>query len=253
MKGFWIKKVSALSEEKPEASITLKKGANVVSGPSDTGKSYIFSIINYVLGRSKPPKDIVEAIGYSNFSLDIVTFENETSYVLQRKLGKNAVSVINTRTGDTTKYKTTVRLDSDEHISNFLLKLCGLENTKLLKNKTKGDKINLSFKNLIQLTNISDERIITESSPFYFTGIPSNRMLEQSLLSAIMEGKDFSEVTSIEDPKKKVTRISGKLEFIDQQIIAYTEERIEVESLINSKPSDWDFDLEAINTRLSKN
>jgi len=252
MTGFWIKKVSALSDNKPEAFIELKRGTNVISGPSDTGKSYIFSIINFVLGRSKPPKDIVEGIGYDRFTLEIVTHASDSKFMLTRKLGKNVVQVKNIKTNEVEDYKTKARLDSESHISTFLLKLCKLEGTILLKNKTKGQKINLSFKNLIQLTSISDERIITESSPFYFSNIPSNRMMEQSLLSAILEGNDFSNVSSIEDPKKKETRISGKLEFIDQQIINYTEERIEVESLIKAKPEGWAFDIEDINIKLNE-
>ncbi|MCB0646114.1 MAG: AAA family ATPase [Saprospiraceae bacterium] len=251
MSGFWIKTISAQSATKKPASIELKPGANIISGPSDTGKSYIFSIVNFVLGRSSPPKNIREGIGYTKFLLEIVTYSENQSYMLSRELEKNKVEVKDLTTKEITTYNTKGLVSAENHLSNFLLSLCNLNNIKLLKNKTKGEKINLSFKNLIQLTNISESRIITESSPFYFTQIHINRMMEQSLISSILEGTDFSNVTSIEDPKKIETRISGKLELIDKQIIEYTEERIEVESLIKAKPSEWEFDLNEINQKLS--
>ncbi len=88
MKGFWIYKITASGEEKKDSSITLKKGANIITGPSDTGKSYLFSVINFVLGRTSPPKDIPEGINYDVFTIDIESFETNDKYRLQRKLGK---------------------------------------------------------------------------------------------------------------------------------------------------------------------
>lgn len=258
MKGFWIYKITASGEEKKDSSITLKKGANIITGPSDTGKSYLFSVINFVLGRTSPPKDIPEGINYDVFTIDIETFETNDKYRLQRKLGKNKVSVWNAnepQNGLTLidVFSTTVNLSSQNHISNFLLNLCGLKGSLLLKNRTKGEKIALSFKNLIQFTNVAEDRIITESSPFYFTNVNSNHILEQSMISLILEGTDFSNVTAIEDPKKKETKISGKLEFIDKQIVGYSEQRQKLiskyEKLVSNKTS---LDKALINDQIQK-
>ncbi|MFL1897440.1 hypothetical protein ACJRPK_17190 [Aquimarina sp. 2-A2] len=258
MKGFWIYKITASGEEKKDSSITLKKGANIITGPSDTGKSYLFSVINFVLGRTSPPKDIPEGINYDVFTIDIESFETNDKYRLQRKLGKNKVSVWNAnepQSGLTLidVFSTTVNLSSENHISNFLLNLCGLKGSLLLKNRTKGEKIALSFKNLIQFTNVAEDRIITESSPFYFTNVNSNHILEQSMISLILEGTDFSNVTAIEDPKKKETKISGKLEFIDKQIVGYSEQRQKLiakyEKLVSNKTS---LDKALINDQIQK-
>ncbi|TCK67216.1 hypothetical protein DFQ05_0989 [Winogradskyella wandonensis] len=258
MKGFWIYKITASGEEKKDSSIILKKGANIITGPSDTGKSYLFSVINFVFGRTSPPKDIPEGIYYDVFTIDIETFETNDKYRLQRKLGKNKVSVWNTNESQSGLtlvdiFSTTVNLSSENHISNFLLNLCGLKGSLLLKNRTKGEKIALSFKNLIQFTNVAEDRIITESSPFYFTNVNSNHILEQSMISLILEGTDFSNVTAIEDPKKKETKISGKLEFIDKQIVGYSEQRQKLiskyEKLVSNKTS---LDKALINDQIQK-
>lgn len=231
MKGFWIYKIIASGEGKEDALITLKKGANIITGPSDTGKSYLFSVINYVLGRTAPPDDdIPEGVNYDIFSLEIETFESSDKYKLQRKLGENKVTVWNLNEPEQglvliDTFSTTANLSSENHISNFLLNLCGLRNKILLKNRLKGVKILLSFKNLIQFTNVAEDRIITKNSPFYFTNVNSLHTVEQSMISSILEEIDFSNVDSIEDPKKKETKISGQLEFIDKQIVGYSEQR----------------------------
>ncbi|CAL2087968.1 hypothetical protein [Tenacibaculum sp. 190524A02b] len=258
MKGFWIYKITVSGEGKQDSSITLKKGANIITGPSDTGKSYLFSVINFVFGRTSPPKDIPEGINYDIFTLEIETFESKDKYKLQRKLGKNKVSVWDSNNLENglsliDTYSTTVNLSNENHISNFLLNLCGLKGSMLLKNRTKGEKISLSFKNIIQFTNVAEDRIITESSPFYFTKVNSNHILEQSMISLILEGTDFSNVTAIEDPKKKETKISGKLELIDKQIIGYSEQRQKLiekfDKNINSKTS---IDKALINEQIQK-
>jgi peptidoglycan hydrolase CwlO-like protein len=258
MKGFWIYKIIASGEDKEDASITLKKGANIITGPSDTGKSYLFSVINYVLGRTAPPDDIPEGVNYDIFSLDIETFESSDKYKLQRKLGENKITVWNINSPEQSNvlidtFSTTANLSNENHISNFLLNLCGLKNKILLKNRLKGVKIPLSFKNLTQFTNIAEDRIITKGSPFYFTNVNSLHTVEQSMISSILEETDFSNVDSIEDPKKKETKISGKLEFIDKQIVDYSEQRQklveEFEKLITNKTS---LDKALINDQIEK-
>ncbi len=259
MKGFWIYKIIASGEHKVDASITLKKGANIITGPSDTGKSYLFSVINYILGRTAPPDDdIPEGVGYDTFSLEIETFESSDKFKLQRKLGENKIAVWNMNALEQRNvlidtFSTNANLSNENHISNFLLNLCGLKGKILLKNRLKGVKIPLSFKNIIQFTNIAEDRIITKGSPFYFTNVNSLHTVEQSMISSILEETDFSNVDSIEDPKKKETKISGKLEFIDKQIVDYSEQRQKLvekfEMLISNKTT---LDKALINDQIQK-
>jgi hypothetical protein len=258
MKGFWISKITASGVEKEDSSIKLKKGANIITGPSDTGKSYLFSVINYVFGRTSPPKEIPEGLNYDLFTLEIETFESNDKYRLQRKLGKNKVTVWNLNEPEKgisliDTFSTTANLSNDNHISNFLLNLCGLKEKILLKNRKKGAKIPLSFKNLIQFTNVAEDKIITESSPFYFTNVNSLHTVEQSMISTILEGTDFSTVDSIEDPKKKETKISGKLELIDKQIINYSEQRqVFIDKLELNKSIKKSVDKALINEQIQK-
>ena len=59
--GFIIKELRLIGESVEKASIVFEKGVNIITGPSNVGKSYIFQCFNYMFGSSKPPKSIKEA------------------------------------------------------------------------------------------------------------------------------------------------------------------------------------------------
>lgn len=54
----FIESVVVSGPELPDASVYFTKGANVVQGGSDTGKSYIVQCIKFALGATEPPKPI---------------------------------------------------------------------------------------------------------------------------------------------------------------------------------------------------
>ena len=54
---------------KPDAVITFEPGLNVVSGPSDTGKSYLVDAIDFMLGGQNTPRQIPESVGYDRAHL----------------------------------------------------------------------------------------------------------------------------------------------------------------------------------------
>ena len=64
-KGFYIKSVVAKGELVQDSQINFVKGCNVVYGPSDTGKTSLYSVIEFLLGKSSNPKIPLEGTGYS--------------------------------------------------------------------------------------------------------------------------------------------------------------------------------------------
>lgn len=253
MKGFWIAKINVDGRDKPTAELSFQKGANLLTGPSDTGKSYVFHVMNYTLGRStEPPTEIPEANGYDSFTLTIVTFETNKEYTINRKINSSKI-IVSSKNEEDKIYTTKGEANKVGHISSFFLPICGLENKILLKSKSKGTKNNLTFTRINQLTFISEERVVTRKSPFYFTGQYSNQILEQSLLSTLMEGEDFSQVETQEDAAKKKTRTSGKIDFIDFQLSRFSNEREEViESQISLGHGFEALQRELLNQRLKE-
>lgn len=250
--GFYIRKVKSSGNNVKDATISFQKGANLVTGASDTGKSYIFSIINYVLGRSKEPKDIPESSGYINFLLEIGAHNDESVYTLSRTIGKDRIEVKKcesdyflTSDDKIGIFRTSGGTEEEKNISEFLLTLCNLNSKKLLQSKAKGTTQNLSFKNINQLTSIAEDRIITEESPFYPSNQVISRTPEQALLKLILTGEDFSDVVEKEDKAKRETSLNGKIEYISSQLSSLVIRREELLSEMTTAESK-SYDTESV-------
>lgn len=243
MTGFFLKSFIA-SDGKQVSRLNFESGANLVTGASDTGKSYVFSAISHVLGRSAKPKDIDESKGYDQLYLEIVVRASSKVYTLFRKIGQKDISVIEGsfdrwQYSVPQKYTTSGTTDTVGHISNFLLSLMGLDGRKLLQNRSTGSTVRFGISQLLSLTFIDEVTIIKESSPFYFSSQYNDKILAQSLLHLLLTGQDFSEVEELEDKVVRQTKITSKLEFLDSQISHYATFR---ESLVKRTEELVDFD-----------
>ena len=86
-KGFYIKTILATGTKVQDSRVDFNKGCNLIHGQSDTGKSVVFSIIQYLLGQEDPPKEATEGKEYDTFYMQICMFFNdEDVYTIQRKL-----------------------------------------------------------------------------------------------------------------------------------------------------------------------
>jgi len=217
-KGFFITEIRLTGRNKKDASVLLKKGLNVISGASDTGKTYIFQLINYMFGGADEPKEIDESIGYSTIFLEIETYEGE-SFTLSREIGESWIYVYESKINDISVLQHSVKLkakhdkDDEDNISTFLLSLTGIQNMLLRKN-ARGAKHSFSFRYLVALIMLNEEKIISENIPI-FSGIPTNKTTEQSAFKTILTGIDDSLGEELEDPKIYRTRLEGKLEFVN--------------------------------------
>ncbi|MBE5322167.1 hypothetical protein IM793_23645 [Pedobacter sp. MR2016-19] len=230
MSGFYIKSLHVKGNNVETASINFEKGANLVTGASDTGKSYIFAALSYALGIGEAPKDIPQSVGYNELLIEIVTYKDNKTYTLWRELHKTIMYVKECTyqqfyTKSITKFKltTTGQLDNPEHISSFLLELIELKDKRILVNKKSGATANIAFRNLLNLTFIAEENIIKTTSPFYSSGpYYKERIMAQSLLHVLLSGNDFSDIVEKEDTTIKENQILGKLEFLEYQVKQYS-------------------------------
>lgn len=71
MSGFELRGLRVTGPGKADALMTFEPGLNVVSGPSDTGKSYLVEAIDFMLGGQTPPRQIPESVGYDRAHLTI--------------------------------------------------------------------------------------------------------------------------------------------------------------------------------------
>ena len=86
MNGFFVNWFRLTGPDREPAEVNLTPGLNVIWGASETGKSYIFSCIDFMLGCSEPPKAIKESRGYESGWLGITIRKTNERCILERGL-----------------------------------------------------------------------------------------------------------------------------------------------------------------------
>jgi hypothetical protein len=202
------------------AVINLTAGLNIISGPSNTGKTYIFQCINYMLGGSTIPKKINEVVNYSNCYLEILTSDDRI-VTLKSDLNKGdfhlyecAIDAISSNRSFTKLSRKNTE-DNADNVSAYLLDLCNLQGKKL-KINAKGKKRNLSFRDLAKLQLIDEVKIITDKSPIV-TGQYTTETVEKSVLKLLITGIDDSDLIE-QLSKDEIKHRKGKLEMLEELI-----------------------------------
>ena len=60
MKRMILTKLTLSGVGKKDAVLTFERGLNVITGDSDTGKTFAFQCINYILGGENPPRILLK-------------------------------------------------------------------------------------------------------------------------------------------------------------------------------------------------
>ena len=55
MSRFYIKSIAVSGKDRTPSIISFEDGVNIISGPSNTGKSYVISCINFMFGAEDTP------------------------------------------------------------------------------------------------------------------------------------------------------------------------------------------------------
>lgn len=225
--GFFIKKLELRDKQSniDSKSIEFNKGLNVIYGSSDTGKTFIFQCINFMLGSSSIPKEIPESKPYNICRLDIETYENE-KFTLERSLQGGDFNLYDengTFLRDLNE-KNNKKVDK-ETISDFLLGLCNILGKEIRKNNS-GAKQNLYFQDILKYFLINEEKIITENSIISERperGFNASMTFEKNVLRFLISGVDDS--TIIESSKKNSVEFKkGKIELYNELIEQLSDE-----------------------------
>lgn len=79
-----LKKLILTGDGKQDAVIDFHEGLNVIAGASDTGKSFAFECINFILGSSEVPSCPPEAKGYQTVFIEIKDSCQQEVFTLKR-------------------------------------------------------------------------------------------------------------------------------------------------------------------------
>ncbi len=82
--GFYISRLVSKGINCEDAFIKFSN-THVIIGPSNTGKSYIFQCLKFMLGSTKKPKKIKESAGFESCFLEI-KLPDKSKQTLRRDL-----------------------------------------------------------------------------------------------------------------------------------------------------------------------
>lgn len=261
--GFYIKRICVVGTDVETATVKFNKGLNIISGPSDTGKSYIYECINFMLGSSADPKKITEAFGYSCVLMEIKMYSGKT-YTLSRRFGAEEVDVypveihlIEKNTPMTIKLKHDK--EKTDNISAFLLEKSGFNHPIYVRTNQKGKTRTLSFRDLPLYVAISEEKIIKSHSPI-LSGQFTAPTVEKSIFNFIVSGVDDSNNQNQDVKNTSKTKLEGQKELLDR-LISIEEDKLTAitsgdfdglisENFLEEKMNQLQFELENISDEI---
>lgn len=243
MAGYIFKELRLTGENKKDAIVQFKHGLNVISGPSNTGKTFIFDCLDFMLGSSDKLKGIPEIKGYSNIFLEIEA--DDQSYTIETEIKNNNTyklyrSKINKLNTEPEILKRKLDSNTKDNLNSFFLNLNKIDNKKIRKN-AKGDTISLSYRNVVKFALIDEERIITKESPIvsHYT----RETEESNTLRFFLTGNDDSSIIK-KISSQEIQRRKGKIDLLHEFI-----NNANIDSNLNS--DEIESQLERINVSLN--
>ena len=223
--------IDALSVEGPgkaNASLRFTAGLNVIAGASNTGKTFVYQAIDFMLGASRAPKHVPEAAGYAEVYLQLTSKAGST-VTFRRSLQGGDVALYSSRMEDISESGVTTTTLAARHedgtvetVSGHLLSLSGLFDREVRTNM-QGEKRSLSFRDIAWLSLIDEERIIVERSPA-LSGQYTEAPVEKSALGLFLTGVDDAAIVAQEKTADRKARIRAELALL-QQLLTDREER----------------------------
>jgi AAA domain-containing protein len=216
-----IRKLVFLGPDKEVATLSFKKGLNVVCGASDTGKSFLIEAIDFMLGGSKDLRDIPERVGYDRVRLAIKTSSKE-SFTFERSSESGGFKLFDGILEDQLQVDGGVKIKpkhghgATDNISGWLLNNVGLLGKRIRKN-AQGETRSLSFRDLARLVVVDEREIIKNTSPF-LTSQFTTKTVEYSTLKLLLTGADDSAIVPAEKDERKIVGTAAKIELLDQMI-----------------------------------
>jgi hypothetical protein len=213
-----IREVRVVGPGKAAASVAFRGGPNVVSGPSDTGKSYIVRCVDYLFGAKTFGQSINEAAGYETVFVELENDRGDFLTIGRSLRGGDIVvhrSPINAMQGEGQVVQWSRKgASAAPDISSVLFEFSGIPEVSLRAN-SRGKKQRLTLRTLLPTFLVREGTVIAERSPLYGEGGFSTTA-HQRMLSFVLTGADDSSVITEDDPSVRQAIARAKLTVIDE-------------------------------------
>ncbi|WP_154219200.1 hypothetical protein [Clostridium botulinum] len=226
---------------KKDAVLVFNRGLNVVAGASDTGKSFAYECINYILGSTDTPEIPNEANGYEWVLLEFLDKSSNQKITLKRSLLDNVkkniyyiyADIDNLRDAN---YETLSNSsNAKNNLSSKLLALCNCSYRNILKKSTNGETEAFTFRKFVYLMMMNETRIVQKNSPIYMGDTKRDRSTkEASSFFTILSGLDYQKYIKPESIEVKKAQLKGAIDELTLICNDLHEEITVAESTLNN-------------------
>ena len=232
MSRFYIKNIGAAGDKVEYSQVTFTSGMNILHGPSNCGKSYVLSCINFMFGSTEVPFSR-SSTGYDTIRMTMESLDGDviqmTRKIIDDKkgnkndVGDNIVDVVSHFDGiKSGKYSI-----SKMEYSDMLLKLIGIETRHQIISTQAFAQQNLTNRSFLHSFYIDEDNIYEKIPAF---DIPRHSKITASLtaLHFLFTGKDLHEIVPAESKKEremKEAKKSAVIAYINQKIQVLTKKR----------------------------
>jgi hypothetical protein len=226
-----------------DAVAQFNKGANIVAGESDTGKSYLVHCVDYILGADAMNKRIPEAEPYSQL---FVEFENSAGkfLTLERSLAGGDLAahqerLSNVKEGGGDKIVASRSGKSQaKDVTAVLFEFAGIDEAKLRRNE-RGEIQRLTIRTMLPLILVDEISVIDERSPVLGKSSFDSTARKRAF-AYMLSGKDDSGIIAAERKDIANARVNAQLGII-ADLLSPIEERLEHRS-----PQDTEESIERL-------
>ncbi len=222
-----LRALSVTNGSLPPAELSFQPGLNLVVGASDTGKTFVFETIDFMMGAKAGLRPIPESAGYERVALAVEP-SGGPSFTLRRAMSGGEFELTEFAGGrdrppTLTRTLSTVHgSDPERSLSAYLLHLVGIGNRQVRKN-VQGEKKALSFRHVAHLTLIDEERIIQQASPL-LTAHDTEHTAEANVFAYFLTGQDDSAVIPQENSRQRKARLETEAELLESLLAERTAE-----------------------------
>lgn len=211
---------------KKDAIIDFQPGLNVIAGASDTGKSFAFECINFILGSSEIPACPPEAKGYQNVFLEMEDSRQKEIFTLRRGFSQDSYNSIYVcyskyeEISDANFEKLSSTHRAKTSLSKKLLDVCDCLYETVIGKVTKGSTQSFTFRSFIPMIMMGELRVTEKHSPIYRINPKGSNSATSELTAfqTVISGKDYEKKNKEESVDIVKAKLKGRIEELSQMI-----------------------------------
>ncbi|WP_425891463.1 hypothetical protein [Aeromonas veronii] len=216
--GIQIKEIRFIGD-KNERFVNFNSNVCILNGASNTGKSFLVEVIDYMLGKESID-EITQAKEYQEIKLKITI--NREPFTIYRKFSDDKFEVYNgfvdsKKSSDFISYfKTGLPTKSVPNISDFFLEKLQL-NDKLISSNLWAEKNKLTLRLLSRIIFSKEEKIISTHSPIE-EGDRTEKTTNRNTFKFILTGIDDSNIKTVTRDSEFKSENKGRIHVLEEVI-----------------------------------